>query len=79
METYYGQYDWKDRLQDDGTWQKTVGKIREEWAEVTDQELEEARGNWEQLVGTIKQKTGETAETIEAKFAEWFDNEQEVV
>lgn len=64
-------YDWNDRLQDEGTWDKVRGKAREEWGELTDQELEEARGNWEQFVGNVKEKTGETADTIERKFEEW--------
>lgn len=65
-------YDWKDRLSDQGRWDQARGKIRETWGEVTDQDLEEARGNWDQLVGKIKQKTGETSEKIEMKLREWF-------
>lgn len=64
-------HDMSARLQNDGTWQKARGKAREEWGELTDQELEEARGNWDQFVGAVKEKTGETAENIERKFEEW--------
>ncbi len=66
-------YDWNDRLQDEGKWNELKGKIREEWAEVTDQELEEARGNWEQLKGFVQRKTGETADTVERKFKDMFN------
>ncbi len=65
-------YDWNDRLQDEGSWNQIKGKIREEWAELTDQELEEARGNWEQFKGFLQEKTGETADTIERKLDEVF-------
>ncbi len=64
-------YDWNDRLADTGRWDQIRGKIREEWAEVTDQHLEEARGNFQQLVGKIKEVTGETANTVETKLKEW--------
>lgn len=62
--------DWNDRMADSGRWDQVRGKIREEWAEVTDQHLEEARGNFEQLVGKIKETTGETADKIERKLQE---------
>ena len=64
-------HDMSARLQNDGAWQKARGKAREQWGELTDQELDEARGNWDQFVGTVKDKTGETAENIERKFKEW--------
>ncbi len=70
--TFDTDYDWNDRLQDEGTWDQIKGKAREEWAELTDQELEEVRGNWDQFKGFLKEKTGETADAIERKFREWF-------
>jgi uncharacterized protein YjbJ (UPF0337 family) len=71
QETYNWKYDWNDRLQDEGTWDRVRGNIRAEWGDLTDQEVEQARGNFEQFVGTIKQKTGQTADAIERKFEEW--------
>lgn len=62
--------DWNDRMADAGRWDQVRGKIREEWADVTDQHLEQARGNFEQLVGKIKEVTGETADKIERKLNE---------
>ena len=75
--TYDTDSDMSQRLQDEGTWEQVKGKAREEWGELTDQELEEAQGNWEQFVGTVKEKTGETAETIERKFKEWTDGDSD--
>ncbi len=59
--------EWHEKLQNEGTWQNLKGKLREEWAELTDDELEEARANWDQFVGTVKEKTGAAAETVETK------------
>ncbi len=64
-------YDWNDRMAEAGRWDQVRGKIREEWAEVTDQHLEQVRGNFEQVVGKIKEVTGESADTIERKLREW--------
>ncbi len=70
--SYDTDYDWNDRLQDEGTWDQVKGKIREEWGEVTDQELEQVRGNWDQFKGFVKEKFGHGADTVERKFKEWF-------
>jgi len=63
--------DWQDRLQDEGTWQRVKGKMREEWGHLTDDEMEQLRGNFEQFSGRVKEVTGETAEDIQRKIKEW--------
>jgi len=63
--------DWEDRLQDEGTWQRVKGKMREEWGHLTDDEMEQLRGNFEQFSGRVKEVTGETAEEIQRKLKEW--------
>lgn len=74
MESNTGfDYDWNDRLADEGRWQQVRGAIRQTWGELTDQELEQARGSWDRLVGVIKEKTGETADSVERKLQEIFD------
>ena len=49
-----------------GSWNQVKGKIRDRWGELTDDELQSARGNVEQLVGLIQRKTGETRSAIES-------------
>lgn len=56
--------DWTLRLKDDGDWQRFKGSVRGRWGELTDDEIEEARGNLDQLVGAIKSKSGESAGLI---------------
>lgn len=63
--------DWTERMQGEGAWQRFKGNIREAWGDLTDDELDSARGNWDQLVGTIKQKTGESVEAIEDRLKHW--------
>jgi uncharacterized protein YjbJ (UPF0337 family) len=70
MELQTGR-DWEDRLQDEGTWDRIKGKIRETWGDLTDDDMEQARGNFEQFAGRVKEKTGESAEEIQRKFREW--------
>ena len=70
MELQTGR-DWEHRLQDQGTWQRVKGKMREEWGHLTDDEMEQVRGNFEQFSGRVKEVTGETAEDIQRKIKEW--------
>jgi uncharacterized protein YjbJ (UPF0337 family) len=49
-----------------GSWNQIKGKLRERWGQITEDELEEARGNTDQLVGLIQQRTGEMRSEIEA-------------
>jgi uncharacterized protein YjbJ (UPF0337 family) len=49
-----------------GAWNQIKGKLRERWGQVTEDELEEARGNTDQLVGLIQRRTGEARGEIEA-------------
>lgn len=47
-----------------GQWQEIKGKLHEKWGALTEDDLQQARGNVEQLVGTIQRRTGETRESI---------------
>lgn len=50
----------------EGSWNRVKGKIQERWGHVRDNELEQARGNIDQLVGLIQQKTGEARDDVES-------------
>lgn len=75
MEMQTGR-DWTERLQDEGVWERIKGKIRETWADLTDDEVEQARGNFEQFSGRVKQQTGESAEDVQRRFREWTHNDE---
>lgn len=64
--------DWNSRLADEGRWQQVRGRIRQTWGTITDDELDNARGSWDRLVGAIKEKTGEAADAIDDKLRGFF-------
>ena len=64
--------DWNNRLADEGRWQNARGRIRQTWGDMTDDEIDTARGSWDRLVGAIKEKTGEAADTIDDKLRGFF-------
>ena len=57
-----------------GHWNQLKGKIRESWGQLTDDELEEVEGKFDQLVGLIQQKTGEGRQHIERTLRKLSDH-----
>jgi uncharacterized protein YjbJ (UPF0337 family) len=49
-----------------GSWNEIQGKIRERWGQLTDDDLQNVKGNVDQLVGLIQRKTGEARRSIES-------------
>ncbi|WP_418593228.1 CsbD family protein [Ponticoccus sp. (in: a-proteobacteria)] len=58
-----------DQIQ--GKWTQLKGKAREEWGELTDNEIQEARGEREQMLGLIQEKYGRTREEAERELSRW--------
>ncbi len=54
-----------------GKWTELKGKAREEWGELTDDELDKAQGNREQMVGLLQQKYGKAKEVAEKEVDDW--------
>jgi uncharacterized protein YjbJ (UPF0337 family) len=54
----------------EGRWDQLKGKARQVWGDLTDDDLDVAEGNYEELVGRIKEKTGESAEEIQRRLDE---------
>jgi len=52
-----------------GNWNVMKGKLKEEYAELTDDDLLYEEGQEDQLLGKIQEKTGQTKEAIK----DWFD------
>ncbi len=54
----------------EGRWEQLKGKARQVWGDLTDDDLDVAEGNYEEMVGRIKERTGETAEEIRRRLDE---------
>ena len=52
----------------EGKWKEMRGQLKEWWGELTDDELDQANGNAEQIVGLLQQKYGYTREVAEKEF-----------
>lgn len=49
----------------EGRWEQLTGKVKSLWGDVTDDELMKVKGDYERLVGVLKERTGKTREQIE--------------
>jgi len=66
----------KDQIQ--GKWKQTVGKVKERWGKLTDDDLDIINGRREQLIGRIQERYGiakEEAEKQVEEFASSFETE----
>jgi uncharacterized protein YjbJ (UPF0337 family) len=47
-----------------GRWDQLKGKAKQLWGQLTDDDLTVAEGEYDQLVGRIKERTGRTEEEV---------------
>ncbi len=48
-----------------GTWNDIKGRVKQEWGNISDDELKQVEGNVDRLVGLIQKKTGEARTEVE--------------
>lgn len=53
-----------------GNWNIVKGKLKQKWANLTDDDLQYAEGQSEELLGRIQRRTGETREAVERALKE---------
>lgn len=63
-------------LRTEGRIDRIKGRARSIWGDLTDDDFDQARGNTENLIGRIKEKTGETTDEIRRKLNELFDEDE---
>jgi uncharacterized protein YjbJ (UPF0337 family) len=57
-----------------GNWNEIKGKLRNKWGQLTNDDLQAAHGNIDQLVGLIQRKTGEARNSVEKYLEELTAN-----
>ena len=62
-------------IANEGRMQKLKGKVQSTWGSITDDDYQKSKGDREQLIGTIKEKTGEAEEAIRRRLDE-FDKDE---
>jgi uncharacterized protein YjbJ (UPF0337 family) len=50
--------------ENEGRWQQFVGKAKEMWGDLTDDEMRRFEGKYDQAIGYLKEKYGDAADTF---------------
>ena len=53
-----------------GNWNEMKGKIKQEWGDLTDDDLQFTEGKEDELVGRIQKRTGEAKDKIREKISQ---------
>lgn len=57
-----------------GDWNITKGKLKQKWAQLTNDDLELIEGRQDEMLGRIQKRTGETREAVEKAIKDASDN-----
>lgn len=63
-----------DKLEIKGNWNIAKGKLKQQWADLTDDDLEYAEGQQDELVGRIQKRTGQSKEAVETAIRNSFND-----
>ena len=56
-----------------GNWKQMTGKAKQQWADLTDDDLAQANGDREVLEGKIQERYGDSKEEAKRKVDAWID------
>ena len=63
-------------LQAKGNWNIAKGKLKQKYAQLTDDDLQYVEGKEDELVGRIQKRTGQTKEAVEKAVNDSFARDQ---
>jgi uncharacterized protein YjbJ (UPF0337 family) len=55
----------------EGNWKQFTGKVRQQWAKLTDDDLDLIAGKREELAGLVQERYGVTRDVAEEQIKEW--------
>ena len=58
-----------DRIE--GNWKQLRGRVREQWGELTDDDLDRIGGKREQLIGRIQEQYGLSKDDADRRVRDW--------
>ena len=61
----------------EGKWTQLKGSAREQWGKLTDNDVEEVKGNYEQFVGKVQERYGVAREEAEKQVDEWTASQED--
>lgn len=62
--------------QGQGRWDQLTAKAKQQWGELTDDELKKAEGNKDELIARIREKYGDSKESIARKLNQLMGDDE---
>ena len=56
----------------EGKWNQIKGQIKQQWGELTDDDIDRIRGNREEMIGVLQEKYGKSREEAEKELDEFL-------
>ena len=56
----------------EGKWKQLRGSIQEQWGKLTDDDLAQEKGNYDQLIGKLQERYGYTRDRAEREVTDWM-------
>ena len=63
--------DW-DRIE--GSWKELSGKVRKQWGDLTDSEIERSKGKRDELIGIVQQRYGYAKDKARIEVDKWAES-----
>ncbi len=60
-----------NKLELKGTWNEAKGKLKQKYADLTDDDLTFAKGKEDEMLGRLEQKTGRTKEELREEISRY--------
>lgn len=60
-----------------GSWNELKGKLKQEYGDLTDDDLTYVEGKEDELIGRIQKRLGKKREEIAAEIKDWLDEFEE--
>lgn len=55
-----------------GQWNQVKGKVKQQWGQLTDDDLLTIEGNRDQLIGTLQERYGKTRDVAEKEVKDFY-------
>ena len=65
-----------DRIQ--GSWKQWKGRVKEQWGQLTDDEIEVIAGQRDQLSGKLQERYGLSQEQAEHQMSDWQKRHEDI-
>jgi uncharacterized protein YjbJ (UPF0337 family) len=56
-----------------GQWKQLKGEVKTRWGKLTDDDLTQAEGNYDKVVGAIQERYGYARDRAEREMTEWLE------